>query len=94
MRVRTLFRLVWQRATSRLPNEAGAKVQRSMPLCSTVLCPMQLRKVPAIVGQQNTAFGNRECKNLGVRYRRVCSSGVKRGEHRPVDHAEDHCRGA
>ncbi len=37
---------------------------------------MQLKKVAAIVGQQDTAFANSECKNLRVWYGRVCSSSI------------------
>lgn len=81
MRVRTVFWLVSHRATSRLPSEAGVEGAKEHAVVVHRSVSMQLEKVAAIVGRQNTAFGNSECENVSVPYGRVCSSGVRRGEH-------------
>jgi len=80
MRVRTVFCLVSHRATSRLPSEAGVEGAKEHAVVVHRSVSMQLEKVAAIVGRQNTAFGNYECENVSVPYGRVCSSGVRRGE--------------
>ncbi len=60
--------------SSRLPNEVGVEGAEDHAVVLHRAASMQLNKVAAIVGQQDTAFGNSECKNLRVWYRRVCSS--------------------
>ena len=42
---------------------------------------MWLKKMATIGGQQDMALGDSECENVNVPYGRVCSYGVKRGEH-------------
>jgi hypothetical protein len=42
---------------------------------------MRLKKMATIGGQQDMALSDSECENVSVPYGRVCSSGVKRGEH-------------
>ncbi len=62
--------------SSRLPNEVGVEGAEDHAVVLHRAASMQLNKVAAIVGQQDTAFGNSECKNLRVWYGRVCSSSI------------------
>jgi hypothetical protein len=62
--------------SSRLPNEVGVEGAEDHCVVRRRAASMQLNQVAAIVGQQDTAFGNSECKNLRVWHGRVCSSFI------------------
>jgi hypothetical protein len=55
----------------RLPNEVGVVGAADHAVVLHRAVSMQLNKVAAIVGQQDTAFGSSECKRLRVWYGRV-----------------------
>ncbi len=43
--------------------------------------PMKVKKVPAIVRQENSVFGDGEGQDFTVRHGGVRLSGIERGEH-------------
>jgi hypothetical protein len=43
--------------------------------------PMQMQEMTAVMRQENTAFGDCEFEDIGVRHRGVCSSRIERGQH-------------